>query len=251
MQFDDNLLIGPVIPGGPVVAGLQAGNDNQGSSPQMKGIGPLAREFVYDIVPLALGTANLAALQTTAGAGNLVLTAGAGVTAVVVNGQTRLQFDVPRAVSLTSGGNISGVNFTISGFDVYGQAMSQVIAGPNANTVTTAKAFYQITSIAVSAAVGTNTSAGSSDRLGLPVAVPDAGYIDRAGWAGALASDAGTFTAADVTSPATTATGDVRGTYTPSSATNGVRRLVFGMLLSSAQVGPKATRVAALGVTQA
>lgn len=251
MQFDDNLLIGPVIPGGGSVPGLQAGNDTAGSSPQYRGIGPLGREYVYDIVPATLATANLAALQTTAGAGALVLAAGAGVTAKVVNGQTRYQFDVPRAVSLTSAGNISGVNFTISGYDVYGQPMTQTIAGPNANTVNTLKAFWQIVSIAVSGAVGTNTSAGTSDVFGIPVAVIDAGYFDRVGWAGVLAADAGTFVAADTTSPATAATGDVRGTYKPSSASNGARRLVLGILLSSSAVGPTATRVGALGVTQA
>lgn len=251
MQFDDNLLIGPVVPGGGSVPGLQAGNDTAGSSPQYRGIGPLGREYIYDIVPHAANTANIAALQTTAGAGNLVLTAGVGVTAVVINGVTRYQFDVPRAVSLTSAGNISGVNFTISGYDIYGQPMTQTLAGPNANTVNTKKAFWQIVSIAVSGAVGTNTSVGSADILGIPIAVTDAGYFDRVGWAGALAADAGTFVAADTTNPATAATGDVRGTYQPSTVTNNVRRLVLGILLPSSAVGPQATRVGALGVTQA
>jgi hypothetical protein len=243
-------MIGPVVPGGISRTGLQAGNDTAGSSPQYRGVGPLGRNYVYDIVPLALGTANIAALQTTAGAGNLTLTAGTGVTAVVVNGQTRYQFDVPRAVSLTSAGNISAVNFTISGYDVYGQAMTQTLAGPNANTVTTLKAFYQVTSIAVSAAVGTNTSAGTSDRFGLPIIVSDRGYVDRTGWNNTLAADAGTLTPADATSPATAATGDVRGTYTPTSASDGVKRLIVEVLLASTAVGPTATRVGAFGVTQ-
>lgn len=252
MQHDDNLMIGPVVAGGPAVPGLQAANDAAGSSPQSRGIGPLGREFVYDVVPATLATANLAALQTTAGAGNLALAAGAGVTKVVrPDGTTAYQFDVPRAVSLTSAGNISAVNFTVSGYDVYGQPMTQTLAGPNANTVNTLKAFYQVTQIAVSAAVATNTSAGSSDVFGLPVLVSDGGYFDRAGWAGALAPDAGTFVAADQTNPATSATGDVRGTYKPSSASNGVKRLVLGILLPSTAVGPQATRAGALGQTQA
>jgi len=252
MQFDDNLMIGPVVAGGPAIPGLQAANDTAGSSEQTRGIGPLGREYVYDIVPVTAATANLAALQTTAGAGNLALAAAAGVTKVVrPDGTAAYQFDVPRAVSLTSAGNISAVVFTVSGYDVYGQAMSATLNGPNANTVNTLKAFYQVTQIAVSAAVATNTSAGSSDVLGLPVICSDAGYVDRAGWAGALAADAGTFVAADATTPATSATGDVRGTYKPSSASNGARRLVMGILLPSTAVGPQATRAGALGVTQA
>jgi len=252
MQFDDNLLIGPVVAGGPPVPGLQAANDTAGASPQTRGIGPLGREYVYDIVPAALATANLAALQITAGAGNLALTAGAGVTKVVrAYGTTAFQFDVPRAVSLTSAANISAVNFTVSGFDIYGQPMSQTLAGPNVNTVNTLKAFWQVTNIAVNGAVGTNTSAGTSDIFGLPVICSDGGYVDRAGWAGALAADAGTFVAADATNPATAATGDVRGTYKPSSASNGAKRLVLGVLLPSTAVGPQANRAGALGVTQA
>jgi hypothetical protein len=251
MQYDDNLMIGPVVAGGPSVPGLQAANDSAGSSPQTRGIGPLAREFVYDIVPLALGTANIAALQTTAGAGNLVLTAGTGVTAVVrPNGATAMQLDVPRAVSLTSGANVSAVNFTVSGIDIYGQPMTQTLAGPNANTVTTTKAFWQILSVSASAAVASNTSVGTSDVLGLPVICSDAGYVDRVGWKNVLAADAGTFVKADATSPATVSTGDVRGTYKPSDATDGVKRLVLGILLPSTAVGPGATRAGALGVTQ-
>jgi len=251
MQFSDNLLIGPVVPGGPAVPGLQAGNDTAGPSPQFRGIGPLARNYVYDIVPATLATANIAALQQTAGAGALVLTAGAGITAVVINGQTRLQMDVPRGVSLTSAANESAVNFTVSGFDIYGQPMTETLAGPNANTVSTKKAFWQVVSVSASAAVANNTSVGTSDVLGLPAIVSDRGYVDRVGWNNALANDAGTLTVADATSPATASTGDVRGTYLPSSASNGTKRLVLEILLPSTAVGPAATRVGALGVTQA
>lgn len=251
MQFSDNLMLGPAAAGGPSVAGIQAANDTAGSSPQYAGVGPAGRTFIYDIVPLTIQTANIAALQTTAGAANLTLTAGTGVTRVVgADGVARYQFDVPRAVSLTSAGNISGVNFTITGYDVYGQRMSQVIAGPNANTVNTTKAFYQVISVAASGAVGTNTSVGSSDIFGLPVLVADRGYVDRIGWNNATAQDAGTLTPGDATSPATTATGDVRGTYLVSSASNGTKRLVIEILLSSTVCGPSATRAGAFGVTQ-
>jgi hypothetical protein len=216
------------------------------------GIGPLGRVFVYDQVPLALGTANLAAAQTLAGAGALALTAGTGLTSLVDStGVTRYLFDVPRCVSLTSTGNISAVNFTVKGYDVYGQPMTATLAGPNNNTVNTLKAFFSVISITASAAVGTNTSAGSSDIFGLPVAVADAGYIVKSSWNNTLAQNAGTFTKADATSPATSATGDVRGTYAQAgAASNGVIRLVLTLALSGAAVSSKATRLGALGVTQ-
>jgi hypothetical protein len=49
---------------------------------------------------------------------------------------------------------------------------------------------------------------------------------------------------------ATTTTGDVRGTYLPSSAPDGVKRLVMTIALPAIAVGPNATRIGALGVNQ-
>jgi hypothetical protein len=54
-----------------------------------------------------------------------------------------------------------------------------------------------------------------------------------------------------MTNPATNITGDVRGTYYPSSATNGIKRLVVVIALPGIASGPNATRIGALGVTQA
>ena len=54
-----------------------------------------------------------------------------------------------------------------------------------------------------------------------------------------------------MTNPATSTTGDVRGTYIPSSATNGSRRLVMAIAMPGIAVGPNSTRTGALGVTQA
>ena len=66
-----------------------------------------------------------------------------------------------------------------------------------------------------------------------------------------MANDAGTFAAADTTSPATATTNDVRGTYAPSSAADGSRRLVLALGLTGLQAGPNATQTGAVGVTPA
>ena len=84
----------------------------------------------------------------------------------------------------------------------------------------------------------------------LPVRVTDRGYSVDVGWDNTLAADTGTLTVA-ATATATTTTGDVRGTFTPSTATDGIKRLVMGILLPAIAVGPNATRIGALGVTQA
>ena len=250
MQVSDDLFLGPAFAGGPGMAESAPGSGG-GPTVQSVGVGPMGRIYVYDIVPVTLGAALLAAAQQLAGAGNLVLTAGAGVTTEVVNGETRLVLDVPRNVTLTSTADFSATTFTITGYDVYGKRMTQTRLGPNNNTVGTLKAFKKIVSIASSTALGTNTSAGIGDVFGLPLRVIDGGYVQSVKWAGALAADAGTFVAAVTTNPNTAALGDVRGTYAPSSASNGARRLVMSIAVPAIGSGANATRVGAFGVDPA
>lgn len=66
----------------------------------------------------------------------------------------------PRYITFTSLGNLSGVNFTITGTAPNGASQTETIAGPNANTVTSTMTFATITSIAADAAVGTDVEAG-------------------------------------------------------------------------------------------
>jgi hypothetical protein len=130
--------------------------------------------------------------------------------------------------------------------------MSEVIVTGTvaSTTVNGKKAFFQIRSITISGSPVVTVAVGTTDILGSPVRITNAGYIARAGWDNTLAADAGTFVAA-VTTAATTTSGDVRGTYVPSSAPDGAKRLVVGVLLPAIAVGPQATRTGALGVTQA
>lgn len=246
MQVNDDIFLGPAVAGG---GGMPGATD--GPSPQYQGVGPLGRIYLYDIVPVTLGAALVALGQQLAGAGNLVLTAGAGVTTRQKDGQTRLVLDVPRNITLTSTADFSATTFTITGWDQYGRPMTQTRLGPNNNTVGTLKAFKEILSISSSTALGTNVSAGIGDVFGLPLRVIDAGYIQQVKWAGVLAADAGTFVAAVVTDPNTAALGDVRGTYAPTSASNGARRLVMSIAAPAIASGPNATRVGAFGVTPA
>jgi hypothetical protein len=216
------------------------------------GIGPLGRIYVWDIIPQALVANNIAAAQTTSSA--ITLTAGTSVKSVVrQDGTTVLQLDCPRAVSIVSGtGTLTNRNVTISGYDYYGQAMSEVIATGTvqSTTVKGKKAFFQISSATISGALGATIAIGTTDILGLPVRVFNVAYIASVKSNSTLAQDAGTFVAAD-TATATTTTGDVRGTYVPATASDGIVRTVMGILLPGIAVGPNATRVGALGVTQA
>jgi hypothetical protein len=322
-----------------------SGNAGLGNpAPMATGIGPLGREYVWDVIPQTLQAANIAASQTPTVAGSLTLTAGTSCKSVTrVDNTTVLQLDVARALQVVTGtatgsalasvattgtggqisftsnasvftgqyvtvsgtaggtgsitsysnpttyilsavtattatltttagaavasvaGTITGLTFTlgaaprtvtISGYDYYGQAMSEAITSSIAvsTAVNGKKAFYQISSISISGAPGTTITVGTTDILGLPLRVFDAGYLVRVGYNNTLANDTGgssAFVAADMTVTATTTTGDVRGTYVPSSATNGIKRLVVVIALPAIAVGPNATRAGALGSTQA
>lgn len=246
-QFSDDLFLGAAQ----TYMGTNSNSNLGDPSPMDLGVGPLGRIYVWDSVPLTKGAANIAA--ASAYSSTITLTAGTGVTSVVrSDGVTALQLDVPRAVSVGIGaGTITNRNVTVTGYDYYGQPMSEVIATgtTQSTTVNGKKAFWQITAATVSGAVGATISLGTTDILGSPVRINNAVYVARVGWDSTLAEDAGTFVAA-VTSTATTTTGDVRGTYVPSSACDGSKRLVMGILLPALAVGPNATRAGALGVNQ-
>ena len=216
------------------------------------GVGPLGRIYVWDTVPVALATNNIATASVYTS--TVTLTAGTGTTSVVrADGTTVVQLDVPRAVATTTGaGSPTTRNVTISGYDYYGQPMSEVIAtgAVASTTVNGKKAFFQISGITISGSPVVTVAVGTTDILGVPVRMTNVAYVSSVRWDSTLAADAGTFVAA-VTTAATTTSGDVRGTYVPSSATNGTKRLVMGVLLPAIAVGPNSTRTGALGVTQA
>ena len=210
-----------------------------------RGVGPLGRVYIFDIVPEAASATAVCAAQAVAGAGNATIN-GASASGGVAT------FDVARGVNVDSS-NVGDTSqtVTVTGTDYWNQAQTETIALNGTTAVAGKKAFKTITQVAVSAALAGNLTVGSTDVFGLPYRVTDAGYILRSGWAGALADDAGTFVAADTTSPATATTGDVRGTYVPSSSANGSRRLVLALGLTGLQAGPNATQTGAIGVTPA
>lgn len=245
-HFSDDLFLGSAVTG----MGLNSALGNP--SPMGLGVGPLGRIYVWDTVPANKVANNIATASAYTAA--ITLTAGTSTSSVVrQDGVVVVQLDVPRAVAVTIGtGTIANRNVTISGYDVYGQPMSEVIATgtTQSTTVNGKKAFFQIASASVSGAVGATIALGTTNTLGLPVRLTDRAYAARIGWDNTLAEDAGVLVPA-VTSTATTTTGDVRGTYAPSSDPDGSKRLVMGILVPAIAAGPQATRTGALGVTQA
>lgn len=244
MQVSDDLYLGTA----PILM-----NNPANPSVQELGVGPMGRVFVWDTVPLTLQTAGLATSQNPGSGASFSLTAGTGVTTTTLpSGAIGYVLDVPRCVTITASG-ANTATYLVSGFDQYGQAMSALLAAPSTSTVATTKAFKIVTSVTnANATAGTNNlTVGFNDKLGLPFRVTDVCYVQSVKWATTLAQDAGTFVAADTTSPATTSTTDVRGCYTPSSAANGTRRLVMTIALPALASGSNATRIGAAGVDQA
>lgn len=252
------------------------------------GVGPIT---VVDQVPSQISTVAMAAAQApTAGTAlTLVSTTGAGITvlaaasqvwasgniipvgalaidgapglvqigsALPATGNTRLRWYDPtkaiaRNVQIASVGNDSGATFTVAGYDLYGYPMTEAITGANVGTAVGKKAFKFISSITPSGTLsGSNVSAGQGDVYGFPLQVANWFYA-TVYWNGALITASTGFTAAVTTSPATSTTGDVRGTYAVQSASDGTKRLQMAVELQVGLIGSQGITQALAGVPQA
>lgn len=111
------------------------------------------------------------------------------------------------------GDGASTRTITVAGWDYLGQKMTWTGVLNGATPVLTAKAFRFIDSVTFGAAADTvSVSVGYTDVMGLPyMATNMIAEVKN----DAPAANAGTFTSAVLTSPATATTGDVRGTYLP------------------------------------
>lgn len=152
----------------------------------------MAITFGYRHPFTAASVNGICVAQTTSGASNLAINGSLAQTIYPNDGGTVSFFVDPRSpnavfgggynvpITLTSAGNLSGVNFTITGtaLNPYNPftPVTETIAGPSANTVSTTALFNRVLSISSSAAVGSNVSAGtgSSGSYGnwLPVMGP-------------------------------------------------------------------------------
>jgi hypothetical protein len=186
--------------------------------------------YVYDIVPAAISTTSIAAAQAVAAAGFLTL--------------TTTTLDFPRAVQIVSSTTDTTQTALVTGKDVYGQPMSESIAFNGTTPVFGKKAFSTISSIYVTPLLAGNASVGTSDILGLPYAVNSRNYVQTA--VNGTFVTTGTLTAAVTTSPATTTTGDVRGTFLPATATDGSKRYTMYIFVKDPD-----TQTGLYGVTQA
>ena len=155
---------------------------------------------------------------------------------------------IARAVSVTGSASSTGGNITISGYDIYGVPMSEVIAAPaGATTVNGKKAFKYISSVVPAFTDAHNYSVGTTDIYGFPMRSDYFGDVAINYASAAITANTG-YVAAVTTSPATTTTGDVRGTYALQTAANASNRLIVRQFVIPANMGSIS---GLFGVTQA
>lgn len=134
---------------------------------------------------------------------------------------------VTRAVSITGNAGSTAQNFTVRGYDIYGFAMTEVIAfAGGAATTPGKKAFKYIASVTpASTDAGHNLSVGTTDVIGMNLR-NDKWEYDNFFYNGAFVTVSTGWLAADQ-AVATGTTGDTRGTYALQSASDGTKRVAF------------------------
>ena len=112
---------------------------------------------------LGAASSNNIALSQTPGAAALTLN-GAAVTSGVatIDTATAANVAIGRRVIITSGGNDSGINWTIVGTNSTGNAISDTFAGSNGGAAQSNLDFVSVSSITPSAAVATTAIAGTN-----------------------------------------------------------------------------------------
>jgi hypothetical protein len=155
-----------------------------------------------------------------------------------------------RNVVITPATAGSAVNWTVSGYDVYGYPMSEVIAtAADSTAVAGKKAFKYISSVTPSASSTGTHSVGTGTVFGFALRTDTFGDV-LVNYATSTQNPtlitANTGYVASVRTYATTTTGDVRGTYTATPAV--ANRFVFKQFPS---VNNVSSATGLFGVTQA
>ena len=182
-QFSDDLFLGAAQS----FVGTNTTSNLGNPSPMDLGFGPMGRVYLLDETPATVTTAAVLAAVTPASATTYsgtqlaAASASAGTSRVTLyDGSVVLQLDYPRAVSVTTAsGSPTSANITISGYDYYGQAMTEIIqSGAVASTTTNGrKAFFQISSVAFSGGTTVAVSVDTTKIMGLPAKVTDPAYV--------------------------------------------------------------------------
>lgn len=159
-----------------------------------------------------------------------------------IAGGAALVFDetqaLERGISIVGTLAALGGSFTIKGADIYGQTQSEVVTiASGATTGKSVKCYKIINSVTPSFADSTHTySVVTQDLFGFPFR-NDFWETLNIYFGSTLITSSTGWTKADQTSPATTSTGDPRGTYSLQTASQGANRLVMYQTLPFQNLG--------------
>jgi len=155
---------------------------------------------------------------------------------------------IARNVRITSGGNDTGITFTVSGYDIYGFPMTETITGASGGVASGLKAWKYINTVVSSGDIASTVKVGTGDVYGMPLRCDFFG-LAQINWNSTGITATTGFVVPDATSPATATTGDVRGTYAVQSASDGTKRLIISVMVPPGNLNaPVATGL--FGVTQ-
>lgn len=134
-----------------------------------------------------------------------------------------------RAVTITGATGGAGGNFLVSGYDVYGFPLTQLLTvGAGAVAATTAKTFKFISSVTPQFTDAHAYTVGTADVFGFPLFSALFSSLQLR-WNSAVVTSSTGYTSGVTTNPSTNLTGDVRGTYAVQSASDGTKRFTLSM----------------------
>lgn len=248
-QHDDDIYLGPIYPGGRIFG-------RETATQPLRGIGPAGRVYCIDLDrPPTANAAGICAAQAIVGVGNALINGafsafdfGLGQRTAPLGNNTKVGTCL-QMVSTNAGDTTQSV--LVTGRDIYGQRMTEQRQLNGVTPVLMLKAFKVIDIVRVSAALAGSFSIGTRDCFGFPIFILEGGMVIKVGWGNVYGSDPGTVVTGDQTNPATSTTQDIRGTYLPSSAADGTKRLTVTLMLTDGAVGSGAQQKFAFGVTQA
>lgn len=140
---------------------------------------------------------------------------------------------VGRCITINPSSNLDAGTYTIAGRDMYGFKMTETIVS-SGGVKTSQKAFKYISAITASTTItSTGLAIGISDTYGFPLKATTTGpglyYNVQANSSTALAIvlSTGAITVGSTATTATSTTGDPRGTYASTTASDGTVRIVM------------------------
>ena len=107
-------------------------------------------------------------VSTTNGVGTYVVNVSQTVSSTTIYGNTVVTLDTPRRIIITSGGNDSGITFTLTGLDWANTPISEVVTGANVGVASSVLDYASLTSIVASGATASTITVGTNGVAASP-----------------------------------------------------------------------------------